>query len=41
MLTFSETVLTLTIWVLAACGFFFALRGCRRRRREGKERLSL
>ncbi len=34
MLTFTETVVTLAIWVLTAVGLFFGLRAAWRRRRR-------
>lgn len=40
MLTFSEIVLTFTIWLLTAAGCFFGVRGYRRRRRKLKGTVS-
>lgn len=37
MLTFSEHILTATIWILTAAGLFFAIRAMCRRRRTRKE----
>ena len=37
MLTFSETVVTLTIYVLTAAGLFFGLRAAWRSRRQRKD----
>jgi len=34
MLTFSEIVVTITIWVLTAAGLFFGLRAVWRRRKN-------
>jgi hypothetical protein len=38
MLTFTETVLNLTIWTLVGAGLFFGLRAKLRRRRAAKHR---
>lgn len=37
MLTFSEQILTATIWILTSAGLFFGLRGALRRRGKRKE----
>jgi len=37
MLSFSEIVVTLTIWVLTAAGLFFGLRAAWRRRKNKKQ----
>ncbi len=36
MLTFTETVLNITIWSLSGCGIFFGLRARIRRRKQPK-----
>lgn len=36
MLTFTEMILNVTIWVLTAAGLFFGIRGILRRRKRGK-----
>jgi hypothetical protein len=40
MLTFSETVLNITIWFLASAGFFFGLRATLRKRRNRRTPVS-
>ena len=41
MLTFSEIVVTLTIWVLTAAGLFFGLRAVWRRRKNKAQRCTV